>query len=571
MSVHQKILYENSAAVPLNDTVRGVAACYVMPRTIHAIATVNAMIHASSDMFLLVHTQLDELFTPPTQSLIFFSILRVLGILIPPAFGLIGTPSQKGTGPGKSIQRRLMEVAATTDAPVSYLQYLQETDLSTCLLKDHMQPGLSVAPQTEGSTMLVFDVSDQHRATNKESPQLASLSTSLSSLLFVERKFHVFGDSKEDDKPHLHSPLLTVQLRGSPTSASSSSAAPQPSLSTSWHVAPSLLLFASTSTSGLGWVGGHWDKTLKFQDNWSIPTKQSDEEYKPYEGLDTMCRNTVNCKVGAWAPIDWKALGTIAEQRSLHGYAAVNLLGASGAFHASVPLNLNQSHSGLPLVSTSSYFSMNVSDTDRPPLQITLEQRNHATNQRPDEQHVASVALSQVLAFDRWQWNVWEDRAPYVRNTIAWTIRMETSSSSSPQANGADAMEDSGTTHSSPRLSRTSRVSLGAAWQLNRGLAIKAVLDPHEQRLTSAILLKRWNYPRVSCSLLHSWDFGNSLSPRFLGVGIELETGAVETNPDAYYYNHHPNQTTLELPNCLGVPKTRATLPGKPRTSNSDL
>jgi hypothetical protein len=451
-----------------------------------------------------------------------------------------------------------MEVAANTNEPVSYLQYLQETDLSTCLLKDHMEPGLSVAPQTEGSTMLVFDLSDQW-ATKKESQQLTSLSTRLTSLLFVERKFHVFGNTKEDEPHRRHPPLLTVQLRGSPTqlAATASSSAP-PSLSTSWHVAPGLMLFASTSTSGLGWVGGHWDRTLLFQDALSMATKPlSSEEDKPYEGLDTMCRNTVNCKVGAWAPVDWKSLGTVVKKQSIHGYAAVNLLGATGAVHASVPLNLNQSRS-FPLLTTSSYFSMNVSDTDRPPLQITLEQCNHPT--RPDE-NVASVAFSQVLAFDRWQWNVWEGRAPYVRNTIAWTIRME-SSCAVQEANGG-AVEDSGSggsTHSSPRLLRTSRVSLGAAWQLNRGLAIKAVLDPHEQRLTSAILLKRWNYPRTS------------LSPRFLGIGIELETGAVETNPDAYYYNHHPNQTTLELPNCLGVPKTRATLPGKPTaTSNADL
>ena len=71
------------------------------------------------------------------------------GVLLPPSFGVIGTPSQKGTGNSTPVQHRLLQY---TKSPVSYVQYLQETDLSTILLKDHMIPGVWISAQAAPST-----------------------------------------------------------------------------------------------------------------------------------------------------------------------------------------------------------------------------------------------------------------------------------------------------------------------------------------------------------------------------------------------------------------------------------
>jgi hypothetical protein len=47
-----------------------------------------------------------------------------------------------------------------------------------------------------------------------------------------------------------------------------------------------------------------------------------------------------------------------------------------------------------------------------PPLQITLQKSNDDTT---------TLALSQILTFDRYQMNPIEDRAPKIRNTVGWT------------------------------------------------------------------------------------------------------------------------------------------------------
>ena len=108
-------------------------------------------------------------------------------------------------------------------------------------------------------------------------------------------------------------------------------------------------------------------------------------------------------------------------------------------------------------------------------------------------------------------------------------------------------------------MNRMSRVSLGLVWQLNRNVAFKAVLYPTTSsdlnesshtlsqpssysnnnqhgitQMTTAILLKRWSYPRITCSILHQWRFHNNSvtnhnrifpTVQFAGIGIDIETG----------------------------------------------
>jgi hypothetical protein len=79
---------------------------------------------------------------------------------------------------------------------------------------------------------------------------------------------------------------------------------------------------------------------------------------------------------------------------------------------------------------------------------------------------------------------------------------------------------------------RTNRMSLGAVWQINRVLAIKAVLRPsssasNDWNATTAILIKRWQYPRITCRFIHQWR--RDQRPHFVGIGLEIATERVET------------------------------------------
>ena len=351
------------------------------------------------------------------------------------------------------------------------------------------------------------------------------------------------------------------------------------------QLTPHSSLFASIASGGVGgWLGAHYDRTFHIHESLPTPVTnilmndnvyandpfQTAAQVKPYESLDTMSRSTINCKLGSWMPIRWcgdplsrtsKIRGTNSRisdeddistqrynQQQLHGYAAVNMLGATAAVHASI----DGSFQKLPV--WRSYFSANLNDVDRPPLQITLEHSNDNT--------VGSssiLCLSQVLAFNRWQLNPMEDRAPKVRNTVAWTVRVENCDAPTTTTTASSSWEDSGAYHQSTPPARQNRMSLGAAWQINRGLAVKAVLEEHGV-LKGAVLLKRWKQPRMTCSILGSLDRTRGF--QFLGVGIELETGNLDTNPEAYYYNHHPSRATIVVDDDgSSVPQTRAALP----------
>lgn len=295
----------------------------------------------------------------------------------------------------------------------------------------------------------------------------------------------------------------------------------QSSLSASYRAHPNLSVFATSLINGSAWAGGHVDKTVPLPNHTeSIPIKNDEpRNYMQYEGLDTLSRDVVNLKFGAWMPIVIGDPGNPPDMAQ--GYAAANLFGASFA---------NAFSFDGKSFDLKTYFSANLNDTNRPPLQVTLER----------DAKRASIGLTQVLAFDRVQMNLFEERAPYVRNTFAWTIRME--SSKSPSV--SNAVEE-----------RTNRVLLGAAWQLNRSLAIKAVYDGTD--VSTAIMFKRWQHPRLTCSVLNRWSLNNA--PSFVGLGIELETGGVEEHPNAYYYAHHPDRPVVL--DHDEVPQTKAVLP----------
>ena len=181
-----------------------------------------------------------------------------------------------------------------------------------------------------------------------------------------------------------------------------------------------------------------------------------------------------------------------------------NVQGVTAAAEVSVPM-LKTTEPDYGAIQTRSYLSLDLSDKDDdeeqsgPPLRLLLERSFGNSANR------SALSLSQTVNFDRYQLNPMEDRAPKVRNSLAWTICVERALDNNV-ANGMD-------------------VSMAAVWQLNRSVAVKAVLRP--QQVHTALLLKRWAQPRVACSILHRCDWSSGRSPEvsFVGVGVELETG----------------------------------------------
>jgi len=62
---------------------------------------------------------------------------------------------------------------------------------------------------------------------------------------------------------------------------------------------------------------------------------------------------------------------------------------------------------------------------------------------------------------------------------------------------------------------------------------------------------------------MHHWSSTsqNNNSSRPWRLGVEVETGGVASDPNMYYYNHHPHPATTI--NKKAVPHTKAVLPGE--------
>ena len=254
-------------------------------------------------------------------------------------------------------------------------------------------------------------------------------------------------------------------------------------LLSSYRPLPSLTLFGSMNNTGTGWLGGAVDTSLPLPD---IEEKAA-------------------VSLGAWVPLSTK-YRSAKDVELVHGYAQASCLGASLSTESRLRLSTLELQNRF-------LFSMDIQDSSDP-LHLSLEQSGSTS----------AIALTQTMSFDRYQLNPLEDRAPFVRNTAAISIRME-------------------------RKNNENQVIVGGAWELNRNIALKAVLR-HSQ-LTTAVLVKRWKHPSVTCSILNRFD-GKSAS--FLGVGLELDTSK-EGHPDpASLYPKSPG-----APNHT-VPETKATL-----------
>jgi len=360
---------------------------------------------------------------------------------------------------------------------------------------------------------------------------------------------------------------------------------------------PSTHLLGQIGTDGTGWIAAHFERTL-FGDNAGAAddtdrTGKIDKSVRVTAGSwivpannpipsaiskAILGRRTASDDDGRRQPEIGSSntgSGNLSDYlKEINGYASLQALGATAAVQVRLPANNLEP-------TTKSYFSINLTE-DRtktpaaadapsdgatggsgsdaaaggavgPPLIVTLERDDSVPA-------TAAISLSQVVTFDRYQFNPMEDRAPYVRNTAAWTVRMERSDSTDNRGSSSgDGGDDNGTT----------QFMVGGAWQINRGLAVKAVL--RESQLTTAVLLKRWRQPRCAFSFLFRHDLASSapssshssnrvasIAPRFVGIGVEIETGRLDEG-DVDYSDTTENAASKYLSN-QDVPKTKTTL-----------
>ncbi|KAL7573573.1 hypothetical protein ACA910_008709 [Epithemia clementina (nom. ined.)] len=440
-------------------------------------------------------------------------------VLVPPLFGV---------GPADKLPLTLNALDALQSSsffPVLW-QHIQVSDPSYRILNDHMQPGfwLNTATSTKSnvSASMVLPV---HSA----GADGGGLGTNNGSQGGMGR---ITGERRVSDS-------WVAQLRGGTHT--------DPCVVlTHWSWVPGLVFKAATNSLGQAW----FSSLLLYSYNGE--TTNSNSNPSSSSSWSTM---PLDVRAVTWIPLDFRNKQTVQDVLSdvphVNTFGAIKIGGLTGAVESRISTTLGQA------TDNKFYLSYNLVDDDDddddqntttttttttinkklkpprakgPPLQFTLQKTNDST----------SLALSQVFFFDRFQFNPYEDRANYVRNTVGWTIQMEkitapsgtTAATTITQSTTTKATTDPATAASTVVLDASSgnsssitRMALGGAWQVNRSIAIKAVVQPQEQHLDLALILKRWKQPRITCSLLarHDWRLHQT---SFLGLGVEVETGS---------------------------------------------
>jgi hypothetical protein len=392
------------------------------------------------------------------------------GVLIPPVFGLPNVQLPLSS----SVRGRLPR------GHPSMIEILRQTDTSVRILQDYMKTGVWIEANSPSGSLVHASVQ----------PEKGTASGN------IDVAFPIKGD---------HS----VEISGGTDHA--------PTMKCNINWKNMIWLVAQTDVEGNSWCGVNAARRLIF----------FEAENKDHE---------LHAQVGSWvtgAPTKTSTTTRI-DPKSVNGYAVLDYLGATAAIEGIFPLqadtNQDKWYCDYGNARTRSYLSINLSDQTNdatPPLQLTLERSESATGQGMAE---SSIGLSQVFSLDRPHVNPIEHRAPKVRNTLGWAMRMERDS----HANA--------------------RVSLGLAWQVNRAVAVKAVVQP--DNLTTALLLKRWEQPRILCSLLHRVHWKDDKKGYF-GIGLEVETTPNRTSK-AFYYPDKLN--VFPVPSQQDVPETKATL-----------
>jgi hypothetical protein len=406
--------------------------------------------------------------------------LEQFGVLVPPIFAV----PCRNVPLSPSVYDRLHRTAnLSSPNGASCLESLHQSDLSTRLLRDFMKPGVWI------------DAGSQVRASL--SPGTSKDDAAVHGRLQVQHSLDTNNNNNNNNNNML-------QLSGGTETF--------PTLRYRHSFGTWASLVTEANAQGQGWLGVNLFHTLR------VASKETTTQTTTKDPLE------LSVQLGSWLASDRGKKQTQSHQfvKSMTGYAILDFLGATAAVEASLPLG-----------PTRSYLSVNLAndDDDSPPLQLTLQQ-NSSNN-------TSSISLAQTLLLDRYQLNPLEDRAPHVRNSLAWAISMERTQDHSAE------------------------LAVAAAWQINRAVAVKAVCRPNQHLLTTAVLVKRWKQPRITCSVLHRYHWKDatahaSAGIKFVGIGIELETGSVgsQSNSNDYY----PRGNSRIGSSRESVPETRASL-----------
>jgi hypothetical protein len=345
------------------------------------------------------------------------------------------------------------------------MNYLWGSNPGRRLLEEHMTPGiyLSVPTSSEGHILVALNTASAAAATTSNN---------------TPKSFVWAGQTHDPFKMELYVPTANQQ----------------PSLQVSGWPSKSLSLIArlspdTTSSNPNSWVEGKYKTTTK-------------------DGMDVI--------FGSWITLD--SLKTVASRTkklskasspTLHVQAVAEYQQSLVAAHAKLqPYNTN-GHPPFQVVSTMLSLNLNDPKTQQPPLWLTCKQEQ----QKSSSNSGWTLNLSQILTFDRSVLNVLEDRAPLVRQTLGWVVQVE-------NAGKQDYSDNKN------KNDITTQWSVGATWQWNRALAVKGVVCDNGQTLKYGGILKRWNQPRVTLSILNSLDLATA-KHSFLGFGLELETTAL--------------------------------------------
>jgi len=496
----------------------------------------------------------------------------------------------------------------------SLVEYLSVTHLGVGLLQDFMTPGLWISA-SNNSSRNGRAIAATTTTTNSSSTSTTTVRTSLPLDLSVQ------GGGRVS--------ILSVAPTSTNTTTSSKVElcvntngvvhlfATHPVLSSTSSSRG--FIFAGATSMGSGYVGGQagmsFDRTLPAASTMPIHKgKNEDNYYHNNNNNDNDIRNdTIQVQIGTWIPLQAAKTKTttvtapnktysngpllsankntrIATPRHVHGYIAVDMLGSTTALETKLDTTSLETE-------VSKYFSIRLLDKDDTILDDGGGGRNSndaTAASSPvwftmtSNAQSSTMNVSQILAFDRINMNVLDVRAPRVRNILGWTVQIEKPTSTA--ALSSLEMESSPSS-----LLPSSKVSLGATWQCNRGLAFKLVGTTHLQNsnynnyyndngngnvfvdqsggdggtsspyshqwcCTLGIIMKRWKQPAMTCSVLGRYDF-QSNRMRFLGIGLELETPSFASHgtPNTGLYNTS-GTTPISNNNNTAPPEMKAVL-----------
>ncbi|KAI2509640.1 hypothetical protein MHU86_4760 [Fragilaria crotonensis] len=207
--------------------------------------------------------------------------------------------------------------------------------------------------------------------------------------------------------------------------------------------------------SGAGWLACQYRTSVKADNVFPSLSPRKDSSGPQHR---------LHFHFGTWFDLDASKRWSITTTNisAANAYASLQVPGCVMAVQGRVPNTYEQ----LPDLS---YFASADLTNDGPPLTVTLTRSPHAS----------SLGFSQTIQWDRWVLNPVEVTCPKIRNTLCWTVELETT-----KQRGNDANKDS----------RTSVPKAGMVWQFNRGIAFKVVAHP---KLTGAIIVKRWKQPKL--------------------------------------------------------------------------